>query len=76
MDIRYSKSALRFLKKTDYSTKKRIIDAIERLPGGDVKKLKGINGYRMRIGQYRVIYDQYGNVIDIIDIGNRGEIYK
>ena len=76
MDIRYSKQALKFLKKLDKPTIKRIISAIEMLPSGDVKKLKGKEGYRLRVGDFRVIFDKYGNVLYIIKIGNRGQVYK
>jgi mRNA interferase RelE/StbE len=30
---------------------------------GDVKKLSGRNGYRMRVGDYRVIFDEDGLTI-------------
>ncbi len=76
MDIRYSKQALKFLKKLDKPTIKRIISAIEMLPSGDVKKLKGKEGYRLRVGDFRVIFDKDGNVLYIIKIGNRGQVYK
>ncbi len=76
MDIRYSKQALKFLKKLDKPTIKRIILAIEMLPSGDVKKLKGKESYRLRVGDFRVIFDKDGNVLYIIKIGNRGQVYK
>lgn len=76
MDIRYSKQALKFLKKLDKPTIKRIISAIEMLPSGDVKKLKGKEGYHLRVGDFRVIFDKDGNVLYIIKIGNRGQVYK
>lgn len=76
MDIKYSKAAVKFIKKQDKNTQKRIIDAIEKLPQGDVVKLQGLGGYRLRIGNYRVIYDIYGNILDIIDIDSRGQVYR
>lgn len=75
--IIYSKKALKFLKKQDKPTQRRITTAIAKLPlEGDIKKLQGTNGYRLRIGSYRVLFDLNGIIIDIIDIGNRGQIYK
>lgn len=75
--IIYSKDAVKFLKRQDKQTQKRLIDAIEKLPSiGDVKKLKGTDGYRLRVGPYRVLFDVNGIIISIIDIGNRGQIYK
>ena len=35
-----------------------------------------MNGYRLRVGTFRVLFDVNGIIIDIIDIGNRGQIYK
>jgi len=32
--------------------------------------------YRLRVGNYRVLFDVNGFVVDIIDVGNRGQIYK
>lgn len=76
MDIHYSKQAEKFLKKQDSVTRNRIRNAIHNLPAGDVKKLQGRNGYRLRIGDYRVIFDRSGNVLYIERINNRGQIYK
>ena len=38
--------------------------------------MHGIFGYRLRVGNYRILFDINGLVIDIIDVGNRGQIYK
>jgi len=56
----------------------RIIEAIDGLPKGDVKKLTGKSGYRLRVGQYRVIFEMNydTNIIDIITIASRGQICK
>ena len=41
----------------------------------NVKKLQGRDGYRLRVGNWRVIFDENGEVLDILDIGSRGSIY-
>ncbi len=46
------------------------------LPYGDIKKLQGRGGYRLRVGDFRIIFDSDGNVILIIRIDSRGQIYK
>lgn len=75
--IIYSKKAKKFLEKQNRLTQLRILSAIAKLPqDGDIKKLQGQNGYRLRIGNFRVLFDINGVIIDIIDIGNRGQIYK
>ena len=76
MDIHYSKQAVKFLKKQDAITSRRIINAIHNLSHGDVKKLKDEPGYRLRVGDFRVIFDKSGNVLYIEKIDNRGQIYK
>ena len=77
MTINYSRQAIKFLKHQDNNTKSRIINAINTLPDGDVKKLQGTaSKYRLRVGDYRVIFDKQGNILYIEKIGNRGEIYK
>lgn len=75
--IIYSKKAEKFLRKQDKPTQLRLIEAISKLPlEGDIKKLQGADGYRLRVGNYRVLFDVNGIILDIIDIGNRGQIYK
>lgn len=75
--IAYSNKALKFLKSQNKDTQKRIVSAIEKLPlEGDIRKLKGLNGYRLRVGTFRVLFDINRNIIDIIKIENRGQVYK
>lgn len=76
MDIVYSKRAKKFLDKQNEETRSRIITAIEKLPTGDIKKLKGLDGFRLRIGTFRIIFNHEGIIINIIDIDNRGQVYK
>jgi mRNA interferase RelE/StbE len=42
------------------------------------KKLKGRDGYRIRVADYRVIYDIFDDVflVDVIDLGHRKDIYE
>lgn len=75
MEISYSKQAEKFLKKQTPATRDRIRTAIHNLPRGDVKKLQGRNGYRLRVGDYRIIFDKNGNVLYIERIDNRGQVY-
>lgn len=75
--IIYSKKALKFLQKQDKTTQQRIVTAISKLPLlGDIKKLQGADGYRLRVGDFRILFNVQGIIVDIIEIGNRGQIYK
>lgn len=76
MEIQYSKQAIKFLCKQDKATRIRIVNAINTLPSGDVKKLQGVPGYRLRVGDYRIIFDRKGDIIMIEKIDNRGQAYK
>jgi len=42
------------------------------------RKLKGRDGYRIRVADYRIIYDIIGNelLVDVIDLGHRKDIYE
>ena len=80
MIITYSKTALSYLQKLDKKTKKRIFEAIHRLPGkGDIIKMKGQkiqNIFRLRVGSYRIIFLMEKELIKVLDIAPRGEAYK
>lgn len=77
MEIQYSKSAMKSIKEINNPYKGRIKTAIEKIPHGDIKKLKGYNNiYRLRVGDYRIIYNTVKNGIYIEDVLPRGEAYK
>lgn len=42
------------------------------------KKLKGRNGYRIRVAHYRIIYEIFDTelLIDVISLGHRKDIYE
>lgn len=86
MKIVFEKSAIKYLKGLPQSQRDLILTAIEKLTHrpaeGDIKPLNGYRDgrYRLRVGKYRVIY-KYQNEYDIqilcvMDIGSRGDIYK
>ena len=77
MQIEYSKEAVKHIKSLDKSTRYRIKKAIEKLPDGDIKKLKGFDSdYRLRVGNYRILYHKMDNIIIIKDVLPRGQAYK
>lgn len=79
MTILYSKTSLSYLGRLERSHRKRIVSAIDKLPGhGDIKKMKGkklANLFRLRIGKYRIIYQMEVDIIKILYIDTRGDIY-
>ena len=42
---------------------------------GDVKRLKGRRGSRLRVGDWRVIFYEDGGSIVVVAVGNRRDIY-
>jgi mRNA interferase RelE/StbE len=42
----------------------------------NVKKLQGEQAYRLRVGDWRVIFDENDVVVSVIRIGPRGDVYK
>lgn len=86
MVIKYSRDSLKFLSKLDKKSVSRIRAAVQDLtltpPKGDIKVMQGYNDgrKRFRVGSWRIIYnygvDQEIDILFIIDIGNRGDIYK
>jgi len=67
--------------KLEIGMQKRIISALARIrirPEAYVSKLAGDPGYKLRIGDYRVILDIDKNrlIILVIKIGHRRNIYK
>ncbi|WP_262897994.1 type II toxin-antitoxin system RelE family toxin [Algoriphagus oliviformis] len=76
-----SRRAAKELDKLSDSTAKPILSAIAGLsneprPRG-CEKLKGRDGYRIRVGSYRVIYDIFDGelIVDVITLGHRRDIY-
>ena len=74
------KPAKKFIDQLPADEKRRVVDAIEKLPDGeDIKPMKGHSGLlRLRVGEYRIIYsvDNGELTVYVLDAGNRGQIYK
>lgn len=80
-ELVYSPGALKALEKLDKNIQKRILTALERLrirpESCDIKKLVGMNGFRFRVGDYRIIFDieQEKLQILVLKMGHRKNIY-
>lgn len=73
------KKARKFINKLPKQDKVRLLNAINELPKGDIKPIQGYEKYfRLRVGDYRIIYTLHNDnlIICVIDAGNRGDIYK
>lgn len=77
MQIEYSKKAVKYINTQDKATKKRLKSAIEKIPFGDIKKLKGVEeAYRLRVGDLRVLFSMEDDTIYVDNIIPRGQAYK
>jgi mRNA interferase RelE/StbE len=80
--VRIRRSPEKTLDRLPPQVTQRLIQAIQRLrnaprPRGSIK-LRGSRLRRIRIGDYRVLYDldDAQRVIDVLDIGHRRDIYR
>jgi len=79
MNIRYSKTFEKKFEKYEHKLQKKIFEAIEKLPDGDVKRLQGNDIppiYRLRVSKYRVLFYMDDVEILVLKIDSRGDIYK
>jgi mRNA interferase RelE/StbE len=80
--VTIKKRAIKALEKINepyYSSIKEAIYslAVNPRPTG-CKRLKGRDGYRIRVADYRIIYEIFDDVllVDVIDLGHRKDIYE
>lgn len=80
--IFYTKAATRALLRMPRPTAQTIRQKIEAYAAdpasqaNNVKALKGRDGIRLRVGDWRVIMDDQGNVLDVLEIGPHDSIYE
>jgi mRNA interferase RelE/StbE len=82
--IEFSREASKSMKAIPRNIFERISGKIEQLgvnpfaPNNNVKKLEGTAGYRLRVGDWRVIYEVENDrlVIFVLAVGPRGGVYK
>lgn len=77
--LRFESRAVKDLRRLDKQLSKRIVDRIEFMAEdlrGDVKKLTNHSPqYRLRIGDYRILFDIEDKTIVVQRIRNRREVY-
>ena len=74
------KPAEKYIRKQPKKQQERLLHAIRRLPEtGDIKPMGGhSNLFRLRIGDVRVLFSIENDIliVRVLDIGNRGDVYK
>lgn len=83
MEIRYTKAALKALTRMPNNTAQLIRGKIRQYAtnpaslANNVKKLQGREDeYRLRVGDWRVIFTQDGVILDVLKVGPRGSAYE
>ncbi len=80
--VRIKRSAEKEIDRLSARTFERVARTILRLerdprPRGS-QKLRGMQDYRLRVGQYRILYtiDDRERVVEVIAIGHRRDVYR
>jgi mRNA interferase RelE/StbE len=78
VQIAFSAAAARQWLKLSADVRRRIdvkLAAFARTGQGDVKRLKGRGGARLRVGDWRVVFYIEGDTIVVAAVGHRREVY-
>jgi len=80
MHVELNNTAKKQFSRLNEPYRSRIAAAIDKLekepPEGDIKKLQGRDGYRVTVGDYRILFDIDNDRIDVFKIAPRGDVYK
>ena len=78
--IVWDEKAYDSLNKLELPISRRIFKKVEELSENpfskDIKKLKGHNDFRLRVGDYRIIFSIEQNTIQILKVGHRKNVYE
>jgi mRNA interferase RelE/StbE len=78
--IEFIQSSVRQLRSMPKDARRLIgakLELAQRDLSGDIKKLKGFkNKYRLRAGNYRVLFELDGACLVVYDVGDRKDIYE
>jgi mRNA interferase RelE/StbE len=79
MEIRWDEKAIAELDKLENLLSRRIVKKVKELEKGlsssDIIRLQSSAEFRLRVGDYRIIFMIEGNIITILKIGHRKNIY-
>ncbi|MGC8544578.1 type II toxin-antitoxin system RelE family toxin [Athalassotoga sp.] len=75
--IYWHKKAMKHFEMIPRDYQLKIDVAVEKLPDGDVKPLHGkyADFFRLRVGDYRVIFEKKENDIFVLEVLPRGKVY-
>ena len=82
LTVRFKRTPLRVLRrmqpKAAQQIRARILAVAQDLsrPGLDVKPLTNRPGFRLRVGDWRIIFDMDATTLEVLAIETRGDVYK
>lgn len=77
-EVVFTAAASRQWLKLAPQTRKRLrakLDVFAQTGQGDVKKLKGQDSSRLRVGDWRIVFYQESQSVVVVAVGHRREIY-
>lgn len=77
-DIAFTTAAARQMRKFSPDVRAQImakIEAFATFGNGDIKALKAVSGFRLRSGDYRVLFVMESEQMQIYAVGHRRDIY-
>jgi mRNA interferase RelE/StbE len=78
--VKLERSAAKYFRSLSEPLKSRIkkaLEALEKEPmEGDIARLRGRDGFRIRVGGHRIIFDVTEDGVVVYKIGPRGQVYK
>ena len=82
--LKYRRQARNYLARLPLKIKTAIVNNLHQFAANpdnsslDIDVLKGREGFRFRVGQYRIIYTHWDDrlIIEVVKIRRRGDIYK
>ena len=79
-NIEWKENAIKELAKLEKNVSTRIYKKVnslkENFNSTDIKRMQNSDLFRLRLGDYRILFEIKANTITILKIGNRKNIYK
>ena len=78
-EVEWTHAARKTLTRVDHTLAQRVVRSVLRFAEsghGDVKKLKGSDEYRLRVGDWRVRFRDEGELMVVVSVKHRGSAYR
>lgn len=80
MDVFLDRQPEKYIRRMNEPDLSRVLDGLSKLsrepPEGDIKKLTDCDGYRLRVGTYRILFHKEADRVIVSKIAARGQAYQ